>query len=753
MSLIKLSESSTGFSQQYNGLKELGKSVTNKSNSTYKIDFATAFSGLKSYSAAQYAKKDTGVTVTKNTSGDKNNWSIDIKCAAGSDVVNLTADELENCTLNITGTGSATLIINVTGTSSTGSYTFNKKVTVDGVTGGYDRAGGKVLFNFGSDYAGTATFQESTTGAILAPSGTIKIASTHNGSVYADTVENTNGEIHENPFTPGDDPAEGSITVNKTVTGTASITKDYYVTLFSDKDCAKKIETKTISIKNGASGSATFSGLKAGSTYYVAETDADGSLISSSNVSTLDISGYKFDAENSTLTAQAITLASTSGATATADITNAYTRNKGSLTITKKVAGAGDVTKTFYAGVFSDEACTKLIGSAHEIAVTNGTSGSVTVSDLPAGETYYIAETDKDGNALTTSSDELSVGSQYELQTINYSGGTQAVTLGASDGSTADKTITNTYIKKTEEAKITVTKTITGIAAADMTGKDGTIEIDLYQGGSVTGTPFRTATITIKDGTAQSTAVFDKLTPGTYTVAEKTSTAALPGDYSLKAVTVDNAGSVTLAGSDEKTVGITNEYAKQDTPTLGAISVTKLVTIGGDSSVITPISSTFYVTLFRDAACTQKVSGTSTQAITVTDGVATNTANFTSLTPGTYYVAETDASGSTVYTSAPAVTGYTPGTITGNMSAVSVTAGSTASATITNDYTIYTPPITPPDSPKNPKTPKTPTTPTTPGSSADTGDNWNGGLWGALALTSAALAAVLLLERKKRSAK
>ena len=563
LSLIELAEKTTGFSQQYNGLKEIGKSLTNVKDSTYIIDFAEAFSGLKTYSAAQYSKADTGVTVTKSTSG---NSVITIKCDAGADIVNLTAEELQNSELNITGTGSASLIINVTGTNDSGSYTFTKHVTVDGTIGGFGSSAGKVMFNFGSSFAGTAAFQESSTGAILAPSGSVKIIATHNGSVYADSVENVNGEIHENPFTPTDGPAEGSITVTKTVTGTANITKEYYVTLFSDKSCAKKIETKTISIKDGTSGSAVFGGLKPGSTYYAAETDKDGSLITSSNVKTLDISGYKFDENDSTLGAKEITLASTSGATATAVITNAYTRNKGSLAITKKVAGAGDVTKTFYAGVFSDKDCTKLIGSAHEIKVENGTTGSVTVTDLPAGETYYIAETDKDGKVLTTNSSELSVGNQYELQTINYSDGTQAAALGESDGSTADKTITNTYIKKTEEAKLTVTKTITGIAAADMTGKDGTIEVDLYQGGSVSGTPYRTATITIKDGTAQNTAVFDKLTPGTYTVAEKTSTASLPGDYSLKAVTVDNAGSVTLAAADDKTVGITNEYAKPETP-------------------------------------------------------------------------------------------------------------------------------------------------------------------------------------------
>ena len=570
LSLIKLAETSTGFSQQYNGLKEIGKSLTNVKDSTYKIDFASAFSGLKTYSAAQYSKANTGVTVTKNTSGDKNDWSIDIKCAAGADVVNLTEEEIENCTLNITGTGSASLIINVTGTSNSGSYTFNKKVTVDGTTGGYGSSAGKVMFNFGSEFAGTASFQESSTGAILAPNATVKIIATHNGSVYANSVENVNGEIHENPFTPEEDTATGSITVNKTVTGAGSITKDYYVTLYSDKDCTKKIETKTIAVTAGTTGSATFSGLTPGKTYYAVETDKDGTAISANSDSAVKITGYTFDDESSTLGAQAVTLADTANAAKTVEITNAYTQNKGSLKITKTAAGAGDVTKTFYAGIFSDAECTKLIGSAHAIEVKNGKTGSVTVTDLPAGETYYIAETDKDGNVLSTSSSELSVGSQYELQTINYknseSEATQKVALADKNGAEASMAITNTYIKKTEEAKITVTKTITGIAAADLAGKDGTIEVDLYQGGSVTGTPYMTATITVKDGVAQNAAVFEKLTPGTYTVAENASTTTLSGDYSWKAVTVDNAGSVTLAGSDEKTVGITNEYTKPETP-------------------------------------------------------------------------------------------------------------------------------------------------------------------------------------------
>jgi pilin isopeptide linkage protein len=76
------------------------------------------------------------------------------------------------------------------------------------------------------------------------------------------------------------------------------------------------------------------------------------------------------------------------------------------------------------------------------------------------------------------------------------------------------------------------------------------------------------------------------------------------------------------------------------------ISVTKAVTLNGDEST-TGINGTVYVSLFSDAAYTTMVPGTTPQMITVTGGTAT-TATFTVGATGTYYVAETDSTGTPI---------------------------------------------------------------------------------------------------------
>lgn len=975
------------------GIKADSTKVSNyfSSAKTYLTSLQSKLSGYSSNGKISVDKAGNNITLTQ-TSDTLNVFSIDKS----------TVDSLDgySITINTNGHSSdATNIVNISGFDTINSSGFNW---------GNKTIQQKTIFNI----TGTSKMTVSgfaIYGSILAPNTDCAASGGNfNGNSFIKSMKASGGfEYHWYKFT-GSVPAKGSITVTKEVKGiTASdaASKDYYVTLFSDKDCKNAVATKTITVSGSGSGTATFSGLDLGKTYYAAETDSSGNVITANDTSSLKTAGYTFDAAKSTLGAVKIELASTSGATGSATITNTYEQNKGSLTITKKVSGAGDVTKTFYAGVFSDAECTKLVGSAHAIAVTGGTSKSVTVSDLPAGHTYYVAETDKDGKVLSTTSTELAI-TGYELQTINYSDSTQKVVLADKNNATGSKTITNTYIKKNIKGSIKVTKTIKGIASADLTGKDGTITVNLYQGDKAEGTPYATKTITIKDGVATNTVLFDNLSPGNYIIEEDTTSAAGLGDYGLEKTSIDDLGKVTVEASKEKTVGIENTYTKKvgsicviksvqgfergesvdktfyvslfsdskgenqvgetkvitikdayypgpttatsktveftnltagktyyvaetdsrgnvitaddhasvdiegytfdldnsgiglqkveladtngasefkvinniytknkgslsitktvagagnvtktfyagvftnencekssmvgdaraiavtngtsatikvtgldanktyyvaetdasgnvlttsstdltingyslqsisysggtravkladsadaagtksitntysENPKFGSISVTKVVTIAGDTSVVTPISGTFYVSLYSDAACTQKVSGTTTQAITVTDGVAMNTANFTSLTPGTYYVAETDATGSTVYTSAPAITGYTSGSITNNMSAASVSAGSTSAVTVTNDYTITTPPVTPPNDPKTPTTPTSDTAVTTSVTPADasaaTGDSWNGGLWMILLLIGAAGVITPIAIRRRR---
>src|SRR5699024_2707776 len=73
------------------------------------------------------------------------------------------------------------------------------------------------------------------------------------------------------------------ITVTKKVTYNGEpdkVTEDFYVALFSDSNGEKLAsEVKTISLKDASEGTATFDNLTVGKTYYVYETDKDGTPV------------------------------------------------------------------------------------------------------------------------------------------------------------------------------------------------------------------------------------------------------------------------------------------------------------------------------------------------------------------------------------------------------------------------------------------------------------------------------------------
>lgn len=188
---------------------------------------------------------------------------------------------------------------------------------------------------------------------------------------------------------------------------------------------------------------------------------------------------------------------------------------------------------------------------------------------------------------------------------------------------------------------------------------------------------------------------------------------------------------------------ITNTYTPYTPPlsSKGNLNVTKSVTLDGAST--TAISGTFYVTVFTDAGCTQIAAGTSTQAITISNGTASS-ASFTGLDPGTYYIAETNEDGTSLYGQAPYIEGFMSGSADGSMTAVVVTGNATAEAAITNEYTTATPP-------QDPKTPGTTTSADAPKDAApDTSDPWSNGTTAFLMIMAAGgLFTAIFLRRKE----
>ena len=124
----------------------------------------------------------------------------------------------------------------------------------------------------------------------------------------------------------------------------------------------------------------------------------------------------------------------------------------------------------------------------------------------------------------------------------------------------------------------------------------------------------------------------------TYTLAEVTA----PSGYEVAAditFTVNKDGTVSIDG---KAVDGNEIIMKDDTTPVGEegkLVVSKLVTFQGKNQAV---NRTFYVALFSDADCTQKVSNVKELKC---EGAWSAYTVFEHLKDGTYYVAETDEDG------------------------------------------------------------------------------------------------------------
>ena len=282
----------SNFTLTVNGVtKKIGNvtDVVNIKNSSYKIDFDTAMAGLKQYASAMYGKSDTEGVTFKNSNGNTTTKSDNvqtIQCKPNiNNIINIKASELLGWADNV----------QITGLGETGSVTFNIEYdvakqfskphfTINGTgTGGYDVTGGRILLNFGTQQ-GEITFGELYSGTILAPNATVDIYTTHNGSVFADTVENISGEIHKNPWKPGNEQKPTSVKVTlkgtKTLNG-ASAQKDAFSFLLQQTDeNGEVIENgHQQNVKNGENGQISFNEITytTPGTYYYKISEVSGS--------------------------------------------------------------------------------------------------------------------------------------------------------------------------------------------------------------------------------------------------------------------------------------------------------------------------------------------------------------------------------------------------------------------------------------------------------------------------------------------
>ena len=194
---------------------------------------------------------------------------------------------------------------------------------------------------------------------------------------------------------------EGKLVVSKLVTfqgRNQAVNRTFYVALFSDAACTKKVSNvKELKCEGAWSAYTVFEHLKDG-TYYVAETDAEGNKLESSEACKIEGNGTKCAITPTQKTAYAV-------------IENQllipgddFLNTLHDLTVTKNVTLDGNPISdkyngTFYVSLFTDPYYTNRIDDVKALQIQNGKSTSVSFTDLADG-TYYVAETDKDGNPV-----------------------------------------------------------------------------------------------------------------------------------------------------------------------------------------------------------------------------------------------------------------------------------------------------------------------------------------------------------------
>ncbi|MCD7746561.1 MAG: hypothetical protein LUI13_14990 [Lachnospiraceae bacterium] len=183
----------------------------------------------------------------------------------------------------------------------------------------------------------------------------------------------------------------------------------FFVGLFTDEACTQRVEGSIdlpLSFVNSSSASATFKGLTTDQTYYIAETDGSGNVVTS-----VTKDGTIFQAAYPNGQAVTITQDQPDGSitfrNTTAGIPEHYYYG-GTLTITKKTMFGEEpyvTTGTYYAGIFTDAAFTTLAGEVVELKLEDASSVSVDVRIHMADDsdevTYYVTETDSKGTPLS----------------------------------------------------------------------------------------------------------------------------------------------------------------------------------------------------------------------------------------------------------------------------------------------------------------------------------------------------------------
>ena len=445
---------------------------------------------------------------------------------------------------------------------------------------------------------------------------------------------------------------KGSLTISKTVTGLSDVDqkanagKSYKFTVKGSDDKYYKADGTAsntevvLEIKAGAS--LTIENLPVGD-YTVTEVKVDAAI---------ETYGLTVEGEGKVTVVK--------DETATAEVTNTYSKDKGSLTISKAVTGLSDADQKANADKIykftvkgSDNKYYAADGTASgtEVVLEIKANESLTIVNLPVGT--YTVEEKQDDAAIET----------YGLSVE----GTGSVIIKKNEISTAE--VTNTYSK--DKGSLKISKTVTGLSDADQKANaDKTYKF------TVKGSDDKYYKA---DGTASDTEVvlgikanesltIANLPVGTYTVEEKQDNAAIE-TYGLS---VEGTGSVIIKKNETSTASVTNTYSKDK----GSLTISKKVTGLSDADQKANADKTYKFTVKGSDDKYYKADGTASDTEVVLGIKANESLTIANLPVGTYTVEEKQDDAA-IETYGLSVEGT--GTVT-------IKKDETATATVTNTY-------------------------------------------------------------------
>lgn len=223
----------------------------------------------------------------------------------------------------------------------------------------------------------------------------------------------------------------------------------FYVALFSDEDRSHRVsDVRALHYVGSSSQTVTFENLDLNTVYYVGETTEYGDLLIGGSQDDLYYTPLYPDGYTVQLTPQKPE-ASLRFRNVFFELPRDY-YYEGSLEITKRTlrgSEAYDCDEVFYAGIFTDAQHTNRYGDVIALEMGGGSETSVTVpvfigETIDSSITYYVTETDADGNPL-----EGAVGLEFEIEQDRTS-----VTL-TPDQTEGSVTITNRYHETEEESE------------------------------------------------------------------------------------------------------------------------------------------------------------------------------------------------------------------------------------------------------------------------------------------------------------